>query len=164
MNRIEDSLQYINEKIDRIDLQINSTLPPVQGLFFNGQIFDAYTFVSDIIRSARKSIDLIDNYVDDTVLVLLEKRNKDVKACIYTKNISKQLSQDLEKHNSQYPPIESKLFKDAHDRFLIIDHSSVYHIGASLKDLGKKWFAFTKLEGLTHEIISKLKGVDNEKL
>lgn len=164
MNRIEDNIQSINEKIDRIDLQINTSLPPVQGIFFNGQIFDAYTFVADIVRSARKSIDLIDNYVDDTVLVLMEKKSEGVSACIYTKNISKQLKQDLEKHNSQYPVIDTKLFKDAHDRFLIIDHSDVYHIGASLKDLGKKWFAFTKIEGLTHEIVSKLKGGDNEKL
>lgn len=164
MNRIEDNLQLLNEKIERIDLQINSTLPPVQGLFFNGQIFDAYTFVADVVRSARKSIYLIDNYLDDTVLVLLEKRSEGVSARIYTKNISKQLYQDLEKHNAQYPTIDIKLFNDAHDRFLIIDQSIVYHIGASLKDLGKKWFAFTKIEGLTPEIIRKLKGGDNEKL
>lgn len=159
MNRIEDNMQALNEKIDRIDLQINTTLPPVQGIFFNGQIFDAYTFIAGIIRSAKKSIDLIDNYSDDSVLVLLEKRNNGVSACVHTQNISKQLKLDIEKHNAQYPVIEIKVFKNAHDRFIIIDNSEVYHIGASLKDLGKKWFAFTKIEGFTNEIISKLKGV-----
>ena len=159
MNRIEDNVQALNEKIDRIDLQINTTLPPVQGIFFNGQIFDAYTFVAGIIRSAKKSIDLIDNYSDDSVLVLLEKRNNGVSACVHTQNISKQLKLDIEKHNAQYPVIEIKVFKNAHDRFIIIDNSEVYHIGTSLKDLGKKWFAFTKIEGFTNEIISKLKGV-----
>ena len=159
MNRIEANVQALNEKIDRIDLQINTTLPPVQGIFFNGQIFDAYTFVAGIIRSAKKSIDLIDNYPDDSVLVLLEKRNNGVSACVHTQNISKQLKLDIEKHNAQYPVIEIKVFNNGHDRFIIIDNSEVYHIGASLKDLGKKWFAFTKIEGFTNEIISKLKGV-----
>ncbi len=158
MNRIEDNVQALNEKIDRIDLQINTTLPPVQGIFFNGQIFDAYTFIAGIIRSAKKSIDLIDNYSDDSVLVLLEKRNNGVSACVHTQNISKQLKLDIEKHNAQYPVIEIKVFKIAHDKFIIIDNSEVYHIGASLKDLGKKWFAFTKIEGFTNEIIGKLKG------
>jgi hypothetical protein len=165
INRIEDNIQVLNEKVGRIDLQINTALPPVQGVFFNGQIFDAYTFVSDLVRLAQKSIDLIDNYVDDSVLVLLQKRKKGVKVCIYTQNISKQLKQDVEKHNSQYPSVEVKSFKDAHDRFLIIDNARVYHIGASIKDLGKKWFAFTKIEGFTSEIINKLKGgVDAIKL
>ncbi len=158
MNRIEDNFQTLSKKVDRIELQIITTLPPVQGVFFNGQIFDAYTFIADIVRSAKKSIDLIDNYVDDSVLVLLEKRSKGVSACIYTKSISKSLKQDLEKHNTQYPAIYTKLFNDAHDRFIIIDNTEVYHIGASLKDLGKKWFAFTKIEGFAHEIICKLKG------
>ncbi len=162
MNRIEDDLQTLHEKVDCIDLQINTTLPPVQGIFFNGQIFDAYTFIADIIRSATKTIDLIDNYVDDSVLVLLEKRCNGVSVCIYTKSISKQLKQDIEKHNTQYPEINVKLFNDAHDRFMIIDNAAVYHIGASLKDLGKKWFAFTKIEGFASEIVCKLKGVDYE--
>lgn len=164
MNRIEDNIQALNEKVGRIDLQINTTLPPLQGIFFNGQIFDAYTFVADIVRSAKKSIDLIDNYVDDSVLVLLDKREKGVSACIYSKDIGKPLRQDLEKHNTQYPAIKAKLFSDAHDRFLIIDDFIVYHIGASLKDLGRKWFAFTKLEGFANEIVHKLKGVDQEGL
>ena len=164
MNRIEDDIQALNDKVGRIDLQINTTLPPVQGIFFNGQIFDAYTFVADIVRSAKKTIHLIDNYVDDSVLVLLQKRTEGVSVCIYTKKISKQLQLDIEKHNAQYPSIEIKQFNDAHDRFLIIDNTEVYHIGASIKDLGKKWFAFTKIEGLASEIITKLKGGIDEKL
>jgi len=164
MNRIEDNLQKLHEKVNRIDLHINTALPPVQGIFFNGQIFDAYTFVSDIVRSAKKSIDLIDNYVDDSVLVILGKRTNKVSACIYTQNISKQLKQDLEKHNAQYSAIEVKILKHTHDRFLIIDNSVVYHIGASIKDLGKKWFAFTRIDSFTHEITSKLKGEVNEEL
>lgn len=158
ISRLEDNVFALSEKVNSIDLQINSALPPKQGIFFNGQIFDAYTFIADIVRSAKKSIDLIDNYVDDSVLVLLEKRSKSVSACIYTKSISKQLKQDLEKHNTQYPVIETKLFNDSHDRFIIIDNSEVYHVGASLKDLGKKWFAFTKIEGFANEIVNKLKG------
>ncbi len=164
MNRIEDNIQVLNEKVGRIDLQINTTLPPVQGIFFNGQIFDAYTFVSNLIRQATKTIDLVDNYVDDSVLLLLQKRTLGVNACIFTQNIGKQLKQDIEKHNAQYPPIEIKHFKDAHDRFLIIDNAVVYHIGASIKDLGKKWFAFTKIEGFASEIVNKLKGGGHEEL
>jgi hypothetical protein len=158
MNRIEDNIQALNEKVGRIDLQINTTLPPVQGIFYNGQIFDAYTFVSDLIRQATKTIDLLDNYVDDSVLLLLQKRASGVTACIFTQNIGKQLKLDIEKHNAQYPPIEIKHFNQAHDRFLIIDNAVVYHIGASIKDLGKKWFAFTKIEGFASEIIARLKG------
>lgn len=117
-----------------------------KGIFYNGQVFDAYTFVSDIIRSAKSSIILLDNYVDDTVLTLLGKRNANVTATIYTKNISNQLRLDLQRYNTQYPPIEVEFFSDAHDRFLIIDNSELYHIGASLKDLGKKWFAFSRMD------------------
>jgi hypothetical protein len=164
MNRIEDHIQALNERVGRIDLQINTALPPVQGIFFNGQIFDAYAFVADLVRHAKKSIDLIDNYVDDSVLVLFQKRSKGVTACIFTQSIGKQLKLDIEKHNAQYPAIEVKHFKDAHDRFLIIDNTEVYHIGASIKDLGKKWFAFTKIEGFASEIVNKLKGGDHEDL
>ncbi len=164
MNRIEDNIQALNDKVGRIDLQINSALPPVQGIFFNGQIFDAYTFVANIVRSAKQSIDLIDNYVDDSVLVLLGKRNTGVSACIYTQNISKQLQLDMDKHNTQYPAIDIKIFKNDHDRFLIIDNTVVYHIGASIKDLGKKWFAFTKIESFALDIVNKLKGAEDEKL
>lgn len=117
-----------------------------KGIFYDGQVFDAYTFVSDIVRSAKRSIILIDNYVDDTVLTLLGKRNDSVTATIYTKNISNQLRLDLQRYNSQYPSIDTQVFTNAHDRFLIIDGTQLYHIGASLKDLGKKWFAFSKMD------------------
>ncbi|MFB9080208.1 ORF6N domain-containing protein [Flavobacterium procerum] len=117
-----------------------------KGIFYNGQVFDAYVFVSDIIRTAKSSIILLDNYVDDTVLTLLGKRSNDVTATIYTKNISSQLRLDLQRYNSQYPHIEIEIFSDAHDRFLIIDDVELYHIGASLKDLGKKWFAFSRMD------------------
>ena len=124
----------------------NDKLHSEKGIFYDGQVFDAYTFVSDIIRSTKSSIILLDNYVDDTVLTLLGKRNNTVTATIYTKNISNQLRLDLQRYNSQYPPIEVELFSDAHDRFLIIDNTELYHIGASLKDLGKKWFAFSRMD------------------
>ena len=126
-----------------------------KGIFYDGQIFDAYTFINERIREAKKRIVLIDNYVDDSVLTMLDKRNKGVDAVVYTKNISRQLSLDFEKHNAQYSPIEIKQFDRAHDRFLCID-DTVYLIGASLKDLGKKWFGFVKLEQLTDELLSKM--------
>ena len=136
-----------DEKIDQIFDAIQSKdIKPEKGIFFDGQIFDSYKFVSDIIRTADKSIILIDNYVDDSVLTLFSKINKNVQVTIFTKDISKQLSLDLTKYNSQYPPIEIKEFKQSHDRFLIIDNKEVYHFGASLKDLGKKWFAFSKFD------------------
>jgi len=134
----------------------NKQLQLKQGIFFDGQVFDAYKFVCDLVRQAKKSIILIDNYVDDSVLDILTKRRKDVKAEIYTKNYTKQLKLDQEKHNAQYPLIEIKEFKEAHDRFLIIDENTVYHIGASLKDLGKKWFAFSKMDINAFSILSKL--------
>ena len=118
------------------------SIKPKQGIFFDGQIFDAYQFISDLVRSAEKSIVLIDNYIDDTVLTHLTKRKKKVKATILTKTVSKQLALDVKKFNDQYPAIEIKEFNNSHDRFLIIDNKAVYHFGASLKDLGKKWFAF----------------------
>ena len=124
---------------------MRTSLPPVEGIFYDGQIFDAYKFASDLIKSARKSILLIDNYVDESVLLMLGKRAPGVTAEIYTQSISHQLRQDLEKYNSQYEPIEIRVYKNSHDRFLIIDDADVYHIGASLKDLGKKMFAFSKL-------------------
>jgi hypothetical protein len=127
-----------------------------QGIFFDGQIFDAYHFVSDIIRTAQSSIVLIDNYVDDSILTLFTKRNKCVNVIIYTKEISKQLSLDLEKHNLQYLPIEIREFKKSHDRFLIIDNKEIYHFGASLKDLGKKWFAFQKFDKESVIVLQKL--------
>lgn len=119
---------------------------PTQGVFFDGEIFDAYQLISKIIRTAKKSIVLIDNYIDDSVLVHLCKKEKEVKLLILTKNVTKQLQLDVKKANEQYPKIELKEFNKAHDRFLIIDHNEVYHLGASLKDLGKKWFAFSKMD------------------
>jgi hypothetical protein len=146
MNRIEDNVQKLTEKVEHIDLQIQANLPPNQGIFFNGQVFDAYSFVSGLIRRAKKSIILIDNYIDDTVLTLFTKRADNVKVTFFTKKISKQLALDLKKYNEQYPRIEIKEFNKAHDRFLIIDKKELYHFGASLKDLGKKWFAFSKMD------------------
>ncbi len=160
MNRIEDNVQKLAEKVEGIDLQIRANLPPNQGVFFNGQVFDAYTFVSGLIRSANKTIILIDNYIDDTVLTHFTKRNKGVTFTIYTKNISKQLQLDIKKHNAQYPPVTIHRFEDAHDRFLIIDNKEVYHFGASLKDLGKKIFAFSKMDKNSITILQKLKGRD----
>jgi len=130
--------------------------PPKQGIFYDGQVYDAYSFVADLIRKAKKSLVLIDNYVDDSVLTLLCKRKKGVAATIYTKTISKQLALDLKKHNAQCPPITLEVFKDAHDRFLILDEKEIFHIGASLKDLGKKWFVFSKFETGAVEMLSKL--------
>ena len=127
-----------------------------QGIFFDGQIFDAYKFVSDLIRSAKESIILIDNFIDDSVLTLFSKRRDNVNVAIYTKTITKQLKLDLEKYNSQYPAIDIKEFENSHDRFLIIDNTEVYHIGASLKDLGKKWFAFSKLDKDALKLLDKL--------
>ena len=157
MNRIEDNVQKLTEKVEHIDLQIQANLPPNQGIFFNGQVFDAYNFVSGLIRSAKKSIILIDNYIDETVLMLFTKRADGVKATIFTKKISKQLILDLKKHNEQYPAIEIKEFNKAHDRFLIIDEKEVYHFGASLKDLGRKWFAFSKMDISSVKVLDKIK-------
>ena len=133
-----------DQKIDAVlNAMESKDIQPRQGIFFDGQIFDAYKFVADLIRTAQKSIVLIDNYIDDTVLTHLTKRNKDVKVTIFTKSISKQLALDIKKFNKQYPVIEIKEFKNSHDRFIIIDDKTLYHFGASLKDLGKKWFAFS---------------------
>ena len=131
-------------------------IKPEKGIFFEGQVFDAYSFVSDLVMSAKSSIILIDNYVDHSVLTLLSKRAKGVRAVIYTRTISKQLSLDLEKHSSQYPPIDAREFDGSHDRFLVIDGKEVYHLGASLKDLGKKWFAFSKFEKEAMALIDRL--------
>ena len=147
LDKIELKQLEADQKFEEIFKALESDkLHSEKGVFYNGQIFDAYTFVSDIIRSAESSIILLDNYVDDTVLTLLGKRNNNVTATIYTKNISNQLRLDLQRYNSQYPRIEIKVFSDAHDRFLIIDDVELYHIGASLKDLGKKWFAFSRMD------------------
>ncbi|MDA3910502.1 MAG: RhuM family protein [Bacteroidales bacterium] len=156
VDRIESDVDSVKKELGEIKLQLNTTLPPEQGIFYDGQIFDAYAFVSGLIKSAKKSIILIDNYIDESVLTLLSKRNKAVDAFIYTKSISKQLKLDIEKHNQQYPKIDIKTFTKSHDRFLIIDNETVYHIGASLKDLGKRWFAFSKIKIDSFELINKL--------
>lgn len=154
-----------DEKFEKIFKAIEEKeITPKQGIFFDGQIFDAHTFVSDIIRSAKESIALIDNYIDDTVLTLLTKRKKNVSVTIYTKTISKRLVQDVEKYNDQYPRIQVKKFEKAHDRFIIIDDKDVYHLGASLKDLGKKWFAFSKFDSKAFSLIEKIKKVNSNGL
>ncbi len=161
MNRIEDNVQQLTQKVNEIDLQLKIDLPPNQGIFFNGQVFEAYVFVVNIIKTAKKSIVLIDNYIDETVLTLFSKNQK-VDVTIYTKNVSKQLQLDLDKYNLQYKPISIEKFDKAHDRFLIIDEKEIYHIGASLKDLGKKWFAFSKMDLRNFNLLEKL-GNDNGK-
>ncbi|MDR0864059.1 MAG: virulence RhuM family protein [Candidatus Symbiothrix sp.] len=142
--RFERIEQRVTETEKKIDFFVRTALPPVEGIFYDGQIFDAYKFASDLIKSAKNSIILIDNYIDESALMLLAKRAKNVSATIYTAQISTQLKLDLQKHQTQYPALTVKAFKRSHDRFLFID-DEVYHIGASLKDLGKKWFAFTKM-------------------
>lgn len=162
MNRVEDNVQALTEKVNQIDLQLNTHLIPTQGVFFDGQIFDAYELASRIIRSAKKSIVLIDNYIDESTLTHLSKKKKGVQVHLLTKTpsagqASKQLKLDIQKANQQYGNFAVKPFTQSHDRFLIIDDKEVYHLGASLKDLGKKWFAFSKLEtksvdGIMNEI------------
>ncbi len=156
MNRIEDSVHNLLKKVDGIDLQINANLPPNQGVFFDGQVFDAYTLMADIVRTAKNSIVLIDNYIDDTVLTHLSKKQKNVDITLLTKKISKQLILDVKQANTQYANIKVKKFTKSHDRFLIIDNKEVYHLGASLKDLGKKWFAFSKMDKSSVTIINKI--------
>jgi hypothetical protein len=155
MNRIEDKLDSLSNKINVIDLQINTHLIPTQGVFFDGQVFDAYELASKIIRSAQKSIVLIDNYIDESTLTHLAKKNKQVKVLLLSKTINKQLALDVKKANEQYGNFEIKEFNKSHDRFLIVDNSEVFHLGASLKDLGKKWFAFSQLNKNSVESILK---------
>jgi len=143
--RLSELEQTVSEHSKKIDFFVRTSLPPVEGIFFDGQIFDAYKFASDLIKSAKHSLLLIDNYVDESVLLMLSKRQQEVPATVYTQRITPQLQLDLDKFNDQYPPIDIRTCKLSHDRFLIIDDTEVYHIGASLKDLGKKWFAFSKL-------------------
>lgn len=158
IDTIEQKLLKHDEKFNQLFNAIESKeLKPDHGIFYENQIFDAYVFASDLIKSAKSSIVLIDNYVDESVLVLLSKRADGCKATIYTKTITSQLSLDLKKHNAQYPPIEIKEFSASHDRFLILDEMEIYHIGASLKDLGKKWFAFSKFEKGSVEMLGRLK-------
>ena len=162
IDRTEQKLLEHDDKFERIfSLIQDREIKPEKGIFFDGQIFDAYKFFSDIIRTANKSIVLIDNYIDDSVLTLFNKRKKDLKVAIFTKEISKQFSLDLKKYNSQYSPIEVREFKRTHDRFMIIDNKEVYHFGASLKDLGKKWFAFSKFDKEALSLLDKLEKGDN---
>ena len=142
---LQESDKRIEEVFRRLDMGMAQ---PQQGVFYNGQVYDAYTFVSDLVKTAKKRIVLIDNYVDETVLTLLDKRQEDVSAIIYTQQISRQFKLDIDRHNEQYPPIDVEIFRLSHDRFLCIDED-VYHFGASIKDLGKKWFGFSKMEILT---------------
>jgi spore coat polysaccharide biosynthesis predicted glycosyltransferase SpsG len=147
MERIEYRQLETDHKFEQVfkALESNDAIP-AQGVFFDGQVFDAYEFASKVIRSAKNSIVLIDNYIDETTLAQLAKKATGVKAIILTKTISKQLKLDMQKANEQYGHFETKPFTQSHDRFLIIDEKEVYHLGASLKDLGKKWFAFSKME------------------
>ena len=148
--------EITDKRIDEVFKKLDANNPPVQGIFYDGQVFDAYRFVSDLMRKAKLSVVLIDNYVDDTVLTLLDKREDGVTATIYTQRISNQFKLDVDRHNTQYPHIEIKQFNKAHDRFLLID-DEVYHIGASIKDLGKKWFGFTLMQDITAtELINKI--------
>ncbi len=156
-SRIDRIEKKIFEHDQKFDLLIKTTLPPNEGIFYDGQIFDAWKFAADLVKSAQKSIVLIDNYIDESVLHLMAKRNKSVTCTIYTSKISKEMKLDIEKFNAQYEPIVLSEFAKSHDRFLIIDNDTVYHIGASLKDLAKKWFAFSKMNWDANEIINKLK-------
>ena len=155
--KLYQDIGKLTQRMNEIELLISTKELPTQGVFFDSQIFDAYELMSRIIRSASKEIILIDNYIDESVLAHLSKRSENVDAIIYTKSISRVLQLDLERHNSQYPPIQIRELRESHDRFLIIDRNELYHIGASLKDLGKKWFAFSKLDELMLEfVLSKL--------
>ena len=154
--RIEKDVHYLKEKVEGFDFQIKTNLPLNEGIFFDGQVFDAYLFVSNLIKSAKETVILIDNDVDESVLSLLSKRNKGVVATIFTLHLTNELKLDLKKHNAQYQEIDIKTFTKSHNRFLIIDKQSVYHIGASLKDLGKKWFAFSKIGLEPTDILKRL--------
>jgi len=156
IDRFENRVAKTEEKIDFF---VKTALPPTQGVFFDGQIFDAYALANKIVKSAKQSIVLIDNYIDESVLTVLAKKAKNVNVTLLTKDISKQLKLDIAKFNQQYPAIEAKTFNLSHDRFLIIDGKNVYHLGASLKDLGKKWFAFSKMDMGGIEVLGKIKGL-----
>ncbi|MBR6445775.1 MAG: virulence RhuM family protein [Prevotella sp.] len=156
-HKIDEQSAILAAHEQKIDFFVRTSLPPVEGIFYDGEIFVAHTFAADLIRSARTRVVLIDNYIDDRVLTLLDKRDNGVSATIYTKNISKKLTLDIQKHNAQFAPIIVEPFNLSHDRFMIIDNV-VYHIGASLKDLGKAWFAFTKMNDISaEELLSKIK-------
>ena len=153
--QLQDHTLQIHDLQEKVNFFVRTSLPPHQGIFYDGQIFDAYTFINDRIREATTRIILIDNYIDDSVLTILSKRADKVTATVYTKKPSAQLQLDIQKHNAQYPPIEIVEFDRSHDRFLCIDET-VYHLGASIKDLGKKWFAFNRMEMPTSELLQKI--------
>ena len=153
--QLQDHTIQIHNLQEKVNFFVRTSLPPHQGIFYDGQIFDAYTFINDRIREATTRIILIDNYIDDSVLTILSKRADKVTATIYTKKPSAQLQLDIQKHNAQYPPISVVEFDRSHDRFLCIDET-VYHLGASIKDLGKKWFAFNRMEMTTSELLQKI--------
>ncbi|WP_298110677.1 RhuM family protein [uncultured Bacteroides sp.] len=153
--RIEQLEKTVARHDERIEFFVRTSLPPVEGIFFEGQIFDAYAFASDLVKSARQRIVLIDNYVDESTLMLLSKRNPEVEATIFTARISQALQLDIQRYNAEYPPITVNEYRQSHDRFLIID-ADVYHIGASLKDLGKKWFAFSRLHFNPQELLERI--------
>jgi hypothetical protein len=158
MEGVERKLLETDQKFELLFKALETnTMPISKGIFFEGQLFDAYVFANDLIKSAKQSIILIDNYIDETSLLMLSKRNPTCKAIIYTSKVNPQLQLDLAKHNEQYPTIEIKILKTAHDRFLILDEKELYHIGASLKDLGKKWFAFSKINEFLMEVLKRLK-------
>jgi hypothetical protein len=156
VDRIENNLENLSKEVSKISLQLKTNELPTQGVFFDGQLFDAYELISKIIRSATQEIILIDNYIDESVLIQLSKRATNVEAILYTQKITAQLQLDLAKHNEQYPGIQIKTLKTAHDRFLILDRKELYHIGASLKDLGRRWFGFSKLNEFLPTILEKL--------
>ena len=157
LDNVENKQFITDEKIKQVFKALkNRSLAPTQGVFFDGQVFDAYLFVNKIIKQAEKSIVLIDNYIDESVLTLLSKRDKNVSATIYTNQVNKQLKLDLAKHNAQHPEIEIKILAECHDRFVVIDNKDLYHIGASLKDLGKKWFAFSRMDSFVNDVLAKL--------
>lgn len=156
LSNIEYHQIETDKRIEEVFKRLDENIQPKQGIFFDGQVFDAYLFASNLVRKAKKSIILIDNYVDDTVLALLDKRKSTVKATIYTQHIGQQFQLDIDRHNAQYPAIQIERFNKAHDRFLLIDEE-VYHIGASLKDLGKKWFGFSLMKDITaEELLNKV--------
>ena len=154
-HRIEQLEKTVADHTEKIDFFIQTALPPVEGIFYDGQIFEAYAFATDLIKSAKESIILIDNYVDETTLLMLSKRMQNVEATIYTSKVDKRLLLDIQKHNEEYSPIKLLEYKQAHDRFLLVD-TEVYHIGASLKDLGKKWFAFSRLHIEPKELLERI--------
>jgi len=154
--RIENDVHYLKSKVDEIDFQLHTNLPTQEGIFFEGQVFDAYVFVADLCRKAHESIILIDNYIDESVLLMLSKRQKGVEVIVYSSTLTKETKLDLKKYRSQYPDIKINQFNKSHDRFIIIDRKTIYHLGASLKDLGKKWFAFSILNLEVQDILLKL--------